>query len=114
MSTDTKTADTTIDEIVKAVVDAVDPERVILFGSSAQGHTGPDSDVDILVVAKEPSFPGGSRWAECSRIRGALWRFLVPIDVLVFTPEEVEKWKDSPNHVIGRSVRGGKILYDRA
>ncbi len=106
-----ETIDPTIQDIVRAVVEASDPERIILFGSAARGDVGPDSDVDLLVVEKESSFLGGSRWSESSRIRKALWQFPVPIEVLLFTPEEVEKWKDSTNHVIARSIREGKVLY---
>lgn len=105
--------DPIIQDIVKAVLEAADPERIILFGSTASGEVGPDSDVDLLVVEKESSFQSGSRWAESSRIRRALWGVPVPIDILIFTPEEIEKWKDSTNHVIARSMREGRVLYDR-
>ena len=101
-----------IQDIVKAVVEASDPERIILFGFTVRGDAGPDSDVDLLVVEKESSFKGGRR-SESSRIRRALWRFSVPIDILLFTPEEVDKWKDSTNHIIARSLREGRVLYDR-
>lgn len=107
------TIGTILEDIVKAIVEASNPDRIILFGSAARGDTGPDSDVDLLIVEKESSFQDGSRWSESSRIRKALWRFPVPIDVLLFTPEEIEKWKDSTNHVIARSMREGKVLYDR-
>lgn len=107
------TIGTIIEDIVKAIVEASNPDRIILFGSAARGDTGPDSDVDLLIVEKESSFQGGSRWTESSRIRKALWRFPIPIDVLLFTPEEIEKWKDSTNHVIARSMREGRVLYDR-
>lgn len=105
--------DQMIQNIVKAIVEASDPDRIILFGSAARAEVGPDSDVDLLVVEKESSFQGESRWSESSRIRKALWRFPVPIDILLFTPEEVEKWKDSTNHIIARSIREGRVLYDR-
>jgi predicted nucleotidyltransferase len=105
--------DSMILEIVKAVIEASDPEQIILFGSAARGEVRPDSDVDLLVVERESCFEGGSRWAESSRIRRALWGFPVSIDVLLFTPEEMDKWKDSTNHIIARSVREGRIIYDR-
>ena len=108
-----KTNDPVIQDILKAILESVDPEQVILFGSAARGELGPDSDVDLIVVEKESSFQGGSRWAESSKIRRALWGIAVPIDVLLFTPEGVEKWKDSTNHVIARSMREGRVLYDR-
>jgi predicted nucleotidyltransferase len=103
-----------IQEIVREVVEAVAPERIILFGSSACGRLGPDSDVDLLVVEKESAFHQGSRRAESSRIRRALWKFPIPIDVLIFTPEEIDHWKDSKNHIIGRSTREGRVVYDRS
>jgi len=113
MTNFSKTMEPLIQDIVDAVVATADPERVIVFGSAARDEAGPDSDVDLLVVEKESAFSGGSRRAENSRIRRALWRFLVPIDVLLVTPEEVEKWKDSVNHIIARSLREGRIVYER-
>jgi predicted nucleotidyltransferase len=101
-----------IQEILKAVLETSDPDRIILFGSAARGEAGPDSDVDLLVVERESSFQGGRR-SEASRIRRSLWRFPLPIDILLFTPEEVEKWKDATNHVIARSLREGRVIYDR-
>jgi uncharacterized protein len=105
--------DNMIQDIVRVVLEASDPDRIILFGSAARGEAESDSDVDLIVVEKQSSFASGSRWAESSRIRKALWHFPVPIDLLLFTPEEIEKWKDSTNHVIARSLREGRILYDR-
>ncbi len=102
-----------IQDIVKAVLEIAEPERITLFGSAVRGELGPDSDVDLLVVEKESSFHRGSRWAEASRIRRALWGVPVAIDILLFTPEEIEKWKDSTNHVIARSMKEGRVLYDR-
>lgn len=102
-----------IQDIVKAILEATNPERIILFGSSARGEVGPQSDVDLLVVENESSFHDGSRWAESKRRRRALWGVPVAIDILLLTPEEIQKWKDSTNHVIARSMREGKVLYDR-
>jgi uncharacterized protein len=39
-----------LDDIVQRIVGAVQPTRILLFGSAAQGRMGPDSDVDLLVV----------------------------------------------------------------
>jgi len=102
-----------IEEMVAAIVKAVHPEMIVLFGSTPRGEAGPDSDVDLLVVEPQSSFPGGSRWSECSRIRKALWTIPIPVDVIVVTPEEVEQWQDSTNHIIARCMREGKIVYER-
>lgn len=46
-----------------------------------------------------------------TRLWRALKGFRVPKDILVFSAEEVEQWKGSLNHVIGRALREGKELY---
>jgi predicted nucleotidyltransferase len=38
---------------VAILVREAQPERVILFGSSARGEAKPDSDLDLLVVERE-------------------------------------------------------------
>ena len=102
-----------LQEIVAATVDAVEPDRIILFGSRARGEAHPDSDVDLLVVERESFKEGRSRRGELQRIRRALWRFPLPIDVLVYSAAEIEDWRDSPNHIIGRCLREGVTLYER-
>lgn len=106
-------SETLLQEVVDATVRAVDPERIILFGSRARGDTRPDSDLDLLVVEEESFSPQRSRQMELKRIRRALWRFKVPIDVLIYSRDEVDEWRGSPNHVIGRSLREGVTVYER-
>src|SRR3989442_6822777 len=67
-----------IDRMVKRIVQQFDPEQVILFGSKARGDSGPDSDVDLLVVMDVE----GSRLEKSVEIRLALREFLVPMDIL--------------------------------
>ncbi|MGZ8217011.1 nucleotidyltransferase domain-containing protein [Methylomagnum sp.] len=100
-------------EIVSATVDAVGPERIVLFGSRARGDAQPDSDLDLLVVEREPFSESCRRQHQLQRIRRALWRFRLPIDVLVYSLDEIEAWRDSPNHVIGRCLHEGITLYER-
>jgi uncharacterized protein len=37
-------------ELLQSVVAHFRPQRVIVFGSVARGTTGPDSDIDLLVI----------------------------------------------------------------
>ena len=94
-------------DIVRRVVESAQPEKIILFGSAARGEMGPDSDVDLLVV-KGGKF---NRW----RLTTAIYRHLrgkgAPVDVVVVTPEEVERYADSPYLVIHPALREGKIVY---
>jgi len=103
-----------LERMVEAIVREVDPEQIYLFGSYARGETGPDSDVDLLVVEREPFGPRRSRLDEINRVREAVSAFRVPKDILVFAVEEVAYWQDSINHVISKCFREGRLLYVRS
>ncbi len=105
--------DDTLDRMVRAIVAAVDPERVILFGSRARGDAGAESDVDLVVVEAEPFGPGRSRHDELVRLYHALADFRVAADVLVYSNADVAYWRDSLNHVLARALREGRTLYER-
>lgn len=81
-----------IDNIKKEIIDAlspINPERVVLFGSFANGTAGEDSDVDLYVVTRDDFMP--QNWEEknavylnvSSRIRPL--RGKTPIDLIVHT-----------------------------
>lgn len=96
-------------EITDKIVKVVNPLKIILFGSYAKGEAGPNSDLDFLVVEEEPFGPDRSRKKETSK----LWRVLAdidfPKDLLVFSNDEVNYWKDSINHVIARVIREERL-----
>ncbi len=45
-------------DIIRRVVEAAHPDKIILFGSAARGQMGPDSDVDLLVIKGASSIAG--------------------------------------------------------
>src|SRR5947209_20126378 len=98
---------TVLAEIVQSVVEAAQPDKIILFGSAARGEMGPNSDIDLLVI-KAGKF---NRW----RLMTAIYRHLrgkgAAVDVVVVTPEEVKRYGDSPYLVIHPALREGKIVY---
>ena len=102
-----------LEGMVQAIVDVADPEQVILFGSRARGDAGVDSDVDLVVVEAEPFGPGRDRRAEAARLWRALAGFRVPKDILVYSRDEVDYWRDSLNNVLARALREGRVLYER-
>jgi predicted nucleotidyltransferase len=101
-----------IDKMARQIVREVDPERVVLFGSWARGEADERSDVDFLVVEREPFGPNRSRREEAVRIWECLYDFRVPKDILVYSVDEIDQWKDSDYHVIGKAMKEGKILYE--
>ena len=105
--------DALLDQMVQAIVAEVDPEQVILFGSRARGDAREDSDVDLVVVEAEPFGKTRSRRLEAVRLWKSLSGFIVPKDILVYSRDEVEYWRDSLNHVLARALREGRVLYER-
>ena len=105
--------DELLDRMVAAIVEEVEPEQVILFGSHARGDQREGSDVDLVVVETEPFGKSRSRRMEAVRLWKALSAFLVPKDILVYSRDEVDFWRDSPTHVLGRALREGRTLYER-
>jgi len=101
-----------LNDMATAIVRTVHPLYVILFGSYARGDMRSGSDVDLLVVEKEPFNGQRSRWKEIKTIRGVLRPFKGAKDILVYSQEETTKLKDSLNHVVGEAFREGKVLYE--
>ena len=88
---------------------AVNAESVILFGSHARGEADEQSDVDLMIIA-ESDLPRFKRSRE-------LYKLLRPhpfaMDLLVYTPKEIEKGKKSPVSFVSTALREGKTLYVR-
>lgn len=103
-----------LQEMVNVIIAEVDPEQIILFGSRARGEARPDSDVDLLIIEREPFGKKRSRRKEAVRLWRALAHFRIPKDILVYSHEEVEKWKGSINHAVARALREGRVLFGRA
>ena len=101
-------------DIINATVGAVAPERIVLFGSRARGGRGPDSHLDLLVVARDSFTPEHTRQGDLRRIRQAIRPFRLPVDVLLYSRDEIDTWRQSPNHVIGRPLREGLTVYERS
>ena len=107
------TEDSLIREMVATIVREADPDTVILFGSRARGNAGADSDVDLLIVEREPFSPHRSRRQETARLYLALRKLAIPKDLLLDSRDEFERFKDSTHHIVGRARREGRVLHER-
>ena len=100
-----------LQQMVEMIVREVAPETIILFGSRARGEARPDSDVDLLVVESAPFSPQRSRRKEAARLYMALRGLAVSKDILLYSRDEFDHWKNSLNHVVGRACREGRVLH---
>ena len=97
-----------MNEIVERIVKTVHPHKIILFGSRARGQAGPNSDVDILVIA-DSSEP---RYRRSAPIYGVLSDISIPMDIVVYTPEEVTEWSQVRQAFVTTAIREGRVLYE--
>ena len=97
-----------LDEIVRRIVEVAAPEKIILFGSAARGEMGPNSDIDLLVVKS-----GVHRRRLAQTIYMNLFGVGYAADVIVVTPEDIERHKNSFALVIEPALREGKVIYAR-
>jgi predicted nucleotidyltransferase len=95
--------------MVERIVREFNPLKVILFGSYARGDAGPDSDVDLLVVVAEVE---DKREASVA-MRTALADAPLPKDIIVTTPEEIERRGTVPGTILRPALREGIVVYER-
>ncbi len=94
---------------IQRIVDELQPEKIILFGSYAYGKPNSHSDVDLLVVMKTDASLKERSW-NVSRL---LLPRPFPIDILVKTPKEIEEALKAGDFFIKEIVTRGKVLYER-
>lgn len=99
--------ETTLNELVRRIVETVHPRRILLFGSAARGKMGPNSDLDILVV-----MPDGIHRRHTAQ---TLYRYLPAIgigkDIIVVTESDVRDYGGNPSLVLYPALREGKEVY---
>jgi predicted nucleotidyltransferase len=96
-----------INQVVDIIVKNIQPEKVILFGSYANGNPNEDSDLDLLVIKDTPE----KRSRRGREIRKHLRGSKIPIDLLVYTPQEIEEWRDTKTAFITQVIEQGRVLY---
>ena len=98
-----------IQEIIRRIVEKFRPRRIVMFGSRARGDTRPDSDLDLM-VEMETDDPPAERVRTIDALFG-LRRWAM--DLVVYTPEEVEQQRQYRNALIRVIESEGKVLYER-
>jgi uncharacterized protein len=99
-----------IKKMVHRLVDCFDPDQIILFGSHARGTSGPDSDVDLLVIMPVD----GSMRSLRIEMRVALHGINRPNDIILATPDQVSRRKNIIGTILYPALKEGQVLYARA
>ena len=96
-----------IENITAQIIARYKPEKIILFGSAARGKFSLDSDVDFLIIKKDTPLYGADRIRELSKI---LERN-IPLDLLIYRPEEFQKRLEMGDPFLKVIIKEGKVLY---
>jgi predicted nucleotidyltransferase len=96
-------------EIVRRIVTALHPERVILFGSYAYGTPPGHSDVDLLIILETDARPADRYLAVSRLIRPRPF----PLDIVVKTPDGITQALAKGDNFIREIVTQGRVLYAR-
>jgi len=99
-----------ISEIVNKIVSGYDPEKIILFGSYATENPNENSDLDLLVI-KETDLPRPQRAVQ---VRRMIYGSMIPIDLIVYTPKEIDESKENKFSFVYEVLNTGKTIYERA
>lgn len=98
-----------IPEVVRRLLVEDHIRKIILFGSSAGGTLGKDSDLDLMVIKNDPST---DKYQEMIKLRRYLRGLGVPIDLLVINETEFNERIKSPSNVYYWANKTGKVIYD--
>lgn len=95
--------------IVTQISHNYSPEKIILFGSLASGRAADARDIDLLVIKKTDKNP----WQRTREV-SSLFDHSAPIDLLVYTPEEIKARIEMNDFFILDIIENGKVVYERS
>ena len=98
-----------INEIVDRIARYYNPDKIILFGSYAQGNFTDDSDLDFILI-KETDIPRHKRGLEVRRL---FYGLTIPMDFKIYTSTEFNQEISNHYSFLNSAIKGSKILYER-
>ena len=99
-----------VKEIVRRILSIASPDKIILFGSAANGQMTIDSDIDLLIVEPDP----GDRRKASVRIDATLSGLGYPFDIIVITSEWFEVSKNIIGGIAYLANNHGRVIYESA
>ncbi len=98
-----------LQRIVKVLIEDYQPEKIILFGSLANGRVGEWSDIDLVIIKN-------TRKRFMERLKEVIKLTMpeVGVDFLVYTPTEVERAVQEGRVFLKKEILGrGMVIYNR-
>lgn len=98
-----------INEITTRIALKFNPDKIILFGSYANGTQKDDSDLDLLII-QDTELPPQKRGFD---IRMSLLGLMIPFDILIYTKYEFESEIENKFSFLSSVIKNSKVLYER-
>lgn len=92
----------------RLAVAAASPARVLVFGSHARGNASDESDLDFLVIEQDVV----NRAEEMVRLRDVLPPLGVPVDVIVVTQDQADKWAGVRGTFVHNAISEGRVVAE--
>jgi predicted nucleotidyltransferase len=96
---------------------ATNPYKIILFGSHANGDANENSDIDLLVILdnNHVSKTYEERLNKKMSVRKLVVHINrnVPLDILVYSKEELKQLKQYGNYLIDEIEKTGRVIYEK-
>ena len=100
---------TQIVQLIKEIADGYKPEKIYLFGSYANGVPNKDSDIDLFIVKETDE----RKIHRPSKVRRMIKDYIAPMDIIVYTPKELEESMNLVVNIGKIAVQTGKLVYER-
>jgi len=95
--------------IVATLIEKYKPEKIILFGSLASGGIHEWSDIDLLIIKETDKRP----LDRATEVYTLLGDYREPMDLIVYTPAEVELLLNEGSFFVAEILAEGKALYEK-
>jgi len=95
------------ERVIRMAKEKLDPELMIVFGSVASRTANDDSDLDLVLVKESNE----NRLLRSAKARLALKGSKVPIDIIVYTPEEFKLRLTSKYSLPSEALATGRIVH---
>ena len=102
--------DKEIHNIVNQLIRLYKPEKVILFGSLAQGQVHQGTDIDLFIIKSDVPELGVDRIRQLDE----LIKYKLATDFIVYRPQELERRLKSGDPFVKSILEQGKVLYEAA
>ena len=102
-----KEIESKIDMLVRQIVSIAHPLRIVLFGSAASENSDYSSDIDVLVIMPD----GTHRRQAAQHLYKEISGIGMPFDIVVATPQDLEKHKNNVGAIYRSILRDGREVY---